>query len=139
MSIINVNNKTYGVDKFMFALGVALLIWSVMIYQDAKIKFEHKEMTRGYIIKYIDTKDNKRIPVIGFETIGGESRTFADRTPLLSTRQKKEMFIAYNPKNLDEVLVWDEFESERVPMSIAMIGVVLLAFGFIIFRVRNRK
>jgi hypothetical protein len=138
MSITNSNNRTYGVDKILFITGIISIILAYFIYEKAKIEFEPQEMTRGYIAKYINNSDGRKIPVIGFETLGNESRTFIDRNPLLSTAQKKEMFIVYNPNNLAEVIVYDEFESKKLPASIAVIGGVLLAFGFVVFRVRNR-
>jgi len=138
MSIINTNNKTYGVDIILFIIGIFSIILAYFIYENAKIEFEPQEMTRGYIVKYINNSDDKKIPIIGFETLSGESRTFLDQNPLLSTSQKKEMFIVYNPSNLTEVIVYDELESKKLPISIAVIGGILIAFGLVIYRVKNK-
>lgn len=125
--------KTHGIAPALFIFGAIFIgfgLW--LLNQNYSDKKYDGVKSRGKVVSYKPNPEGVNSAIIEFYTKDSTLISFQDNNPSLSTRQKKELDIIYQPLNPKNAIIYDPYDIWGVPLSIAIVGIFLIIFGLVI-------
>ncbi len=117
-------------------LGLAIVVLAAIMYFVKESNYnKYNIKTKGDIATYLGKIGNKT-PVIKYK-IGNKEYRLVDSSHIISSMQNKSVTIFYNSKNPQEARIYDNFQVWGIPLSIFIIGIFFIIFGYIILKSKN--
>ncbi len=117
-------------------LGLAIVVLAAIMYFVKESNYSnYNSKTRGDVATYLG-KIGSKVPVIKYKVANKEYRLI-DSSHIVSSMQNKSVTIFYNSYNPQEAKIYDNFQVWGIPLSIFIIGVFFIIFGYIILKSKN--
>lgn len=123
-------------NYIVLLLGLAIVILAAIMYFLNESNYsKYNSKTKGDVAVYLGDIGNKT-PVIKYN-VGDKEYRLVDSSHIVSSLQNKSVTIFYNNKNPQEAKIYDNFQIWGIPLSILVIGIFFIIFGYIILKSKN--